>query len=84
MYAIRSYYEFIVDTNVLLEDPKALLQLRNGIENDVFIPYHVLLELNKFKKDPRLGHIVARVVKVLSEHPDAFKILKAGKIADVV
>lgn len=74
--------QFIVDTNVLLEDPKALLQLRNGIENDVFIPYHVLLELNKFKKDPRLGHIVARVVKVLSEHPDAFKILKAGKIAD--
>lgn len=74
--------QFIVDTNVLLEDPQALMQLRNGIENDVFIPYHVLLELNKFKKDPRLGHIVTRVVKVLSEHPDDFKILKTDKIAD--
>lgn len=74
--------QFIVDTNVLLEDPKALLQLRNGAENDVFIPYHVLLELNKFKKDPRLGHIVSRVVALLAEHPDAFRILKAERIAE--
>jgi PhoH-like ATPase len=37
---------YIVDTNVLLEDPNALLKLRNGNENSIYLPYHVLLELN--------------------------------------
>ncbi len=73
--------DYIVDTNVLLDDPDALVKLRNGNENQVYIPYHVLLELNKFKKDPRLGHIVAKVIQHLSEHSDQFTILKAGKIA---
>ena len=48
---------YVVDTNVLLEDPNALFKLRNGNENTIYIPYHVLLELNKFKKDPRLSSV---------------------------
>ena len=60
-----------VDTNVLLDDPEALFKLRNGSENHIFIPYHVLLELDKFKKDPRLGHIVAKVVEH-AEHVTGF------------
>lgn len=74
---------YVVDTNVLLDDPGALFKLRNGNENRVFIPYHVLLELNKFKKDPRLGHIVAKVIGHLSEHPDQFTILQTQKVADI-
>lgn len=73
--------DYIVDTNVLLDDPDALVKLRNGNDNKVFIPYHVLLELSKFKKDPRLGHIVAKVIQQLSDHADQYTILKAGKIA---
>jgi PhoH-like ATPase len=72
---------FILDTNVLLEDPNCLSKLRNGNENNIFIPYHVLLELNKLKKDPRLGHIVAQVVHHLSEHPDQYTLLKTDHIA---
>ncbi len=72
---------YVVDTNVLLDDPNALFKLRNGNENHVFIPYHVLLELNKFKKDPRLGHIVAKVITHLSEHPDQFTILSTKDVA---
>lgn len=53
--------QYIIDTNVLLDDPSAPMKLRNGNQSNIYIPYHVLLELNKFKKDPRLGHIVARV-----------------------
>ena len=59
--------QYIIDTNVLLEDPEALFKLRNGNENSVFIPYHVLLELDKLEKNPKLGHIVARVIKYLVE-----------------
>ena len=72
---------YVVDTNVLLDDPAALFKLRNGNENHVFIPYHVLLELNKFKKDPRLGHIVAKVIKHLSDYPDQFTILTTDNVA---
>jgi PhoH-like ATPase len=72
---------YIIDTNVLLDDPAALFKLRNGNENNVFIPYHVLLELNKFKKDPRLGHIVAKVIGYLSDHPDQVTILSTDNVA---
>jgi PhoH-like ATPase len=72
---------YVVDTNVLLDDPGALFKLRNGNENHVFVPYHVLLELNKFKKDPRLGHIVAKVIGHLSDHPDQFTILSTKDVA---
>lgn len=72
---------YVIDTNVLLDDPSALFKLRNGNENHVFIPYHVLLELNKFKKDPRLGHIVAKVIQHLSDHPDQFTILTTQDVA---
>ncbi len=73
---------YVVDTNVLLDDPDALFKLRNGNQNNIFIPYHVLLELNKFKKDPRLGHIVAKVIHYLSDHPDQFKILQTSNVAE--
>jgi PhoH-like ATPase len=72
---------YVVDTNVLLDDPNALFKLRNGNENRVFIPYHVLLELNKFKKDPRLGHIVSKVISHLSDHPEQFTILSTKDVA---
>ena len=73
---------YVIDTNVLLEDPHSLVKLRNGSENLIFIPYHVLLELNKFKKDPKLRHIVARVVEHLVENPDTFKVLNSQAVAD--
>ena len=73
---------YIIDTNVLLEDPNALFKLRNGNENNIYIPYHVLLELNKLKKNPKLRHIVARVIEHLEENPGTFQILNSKKIAD--
>lgn len=73
---------YVVDTNVLLEDPNALFKLRNGNENTIHIPYHVLLELGKFKKDPRLGHIASKAIHHISEFPEHFKLLRADHVAD--
>jgi predicted ribonuclease YlaK len=42
----------------------------------------VLLELNKIKKNPKLRHIVARVIEYLVENPDAFKVLNSNSVAD--
>ncbi|MGE0087071.1 MAG: PhoH family protein [Desulfococcaceae bacterium] len=73
---------YVIDTNVLLEDPAALFKLRNGNENRIYIPYHVLLELGKFKKNPRLGPVVSQVIENLSDHPDQFRILEPAGIAE--
>jgi PhoH-like ATPase len=73
---------YVIDTNVLLEDPSSLLKLRNGSENKVYIPYHVLMELSKFKKDPKLGYIVAKVIQLLNDNPDQYSVLKSNEIAD--
>jgi PhoH-like ATPase len=74
--------QYVLDTNVLLEDPRALEKLRNGNENSIFIPYHVLLELDKLKKDPRLGPIVARIIHRLSDSPESYTLLKSDGLAD--
>lgn len=73
--------EYVVDTNVLLEDPLCLLKLRNGNQNRIFIPRHVLLELNHLRKHPKHRHVVGRVVEQLMADPEAFQVLEAGGIA---
>ncbi len=56
---------FVLDTNVLIENPKCIDALRNGQENKIFIPYTVLTELDKLKKDHRIGHVVSQAVRVI-------------------
>jgi len=56
---------FVLDTNVLIENPKCITALRNGAENKIYIPYTVLTELDGLKKDPRIGHIVAQAVRAI-------------------
>ena len=78
---MKTQKNYVVDTNVLLDDPYALEKLHNCNENKVFIPYHVLLELNKFKNDTRLGYIVSKVVNNLTENPDQYQVLKSNGIS---
>ncbi len=66
-----SMKNYILDTNVLIENPQSIVTLRNGADNNIFIPYHVLIELNQLKTNNRVRHIVAKVVDVLLEHRDS-------------
>jgi len=43
---------YVLDTNVLIENPLSVVKLRNGVENAIHIPYHVLMELENLKKLP--------------------------------
>lgn len=61
---------YILDTNVLIENPQSVLTLRNGNDNNIFIPYHVLIELNQLKTNNRVRHIVSKVVDVLLDNKD--------------
>ncbi|SMF15461.1 PhoH family protein [Desulfovibrio gilichinskyi] len=56
---------FVLDTNVLIENPKCIATLRNGVENKIHIPYTVLTELDKLKRDQRVGHIVTQAIQLI-------------------
>jgi PhoH-like ATPase len=73
---MSSKKHYVVDTNVLIENPGSVLSLKNGEDNEVYIPYHVLIELNKLKTNPRLRHIVANVIDILLEHKDELHFIR--------
>ena len=58
---------YILDTNILLEDPNAISILRNGSENKIIIPRVVLLELDNLKKSNK-RHLVSKAVKAIEEN----------------
>lgn len=68
--------KYVIDTNVLLEDENAITVLRNGSENEIYIPWMVLKEIDGLKKDSKLKHKVAATVRSLNENNEFIKILK--------
>ncbi|MCK9419198.1 MAG: PhoH family protein [Nitrospirae bacterium] len=57
---------FVLDTNVLLHDPRAIFSFQ---DNDVVIPIVVIEELDKFKKDVNeIGRNARQVSRILDEH----------------
>ena len=61
---------YIVDTNVLLEDSEALKILINGVENHIWIPDVVLDELDGLKKNSRLKWRALDSIKKINEYSD--------------
>ncbi|WP_045223155.1 PhoH family protein [Desulfonatronum thioautotrophicum] len=70
---------YFIDTNVLLDDPESILVLRNGMENNIFLPHTVLEELDKHKTDSRLGHQAQQALSYLLEHKDEFDLLHRNR-----
>ncbi len=56
----------VPDTNVLINDPYCLDRFING-GNKIVIPLTVLTELDKLKKDPRLGLDVREVIRQIEK-----------------
>ena len=60
---------FVLDTNVLLHDPQALLRFQ---DNQVVVPIEVVEEIDRFKRDPsekgRNARQVSRLLDDLRTH----------------
>ncbi len=69
---------YVIDTNVLIENPNSVRALRNGNENNIFIPYHVLMELETLKNTPKLRHIVSKVISSLIDNRDNITFIRNG------
>lgn len=61
---------YILDTNILIEDPKCIETLRNGEENDIIIPHSVLLELDKLKRESKVRHCVFAAIAEIEKNFD--------------
>lgn len=66
---------YVVDTNVLLDNYESITILRNGEENEIFIPLQVILELDNLKKEPRLSYIVSKVVDEIIKNREFINIV---------
>lgn len=72
---MNTHKHYVLDTNVLLEDPSVLFKLRNGSQNRIYIPFHVIMELDRLKKKRGLGPVITQIVRNLSEFPDYYQVL---------
>jgi PhoH-like ATPase len=69
---------FVLDTNVLLHDPKALYGFD---DNDVVVPIHVIEEIDNFKRDlSSLGRNARQVSRSLDEFRRAGKLREGVSI----
>lgn len=59
--------DYVIDTNVAIENPSCVTVLRNGSQNNVFVPKNVLFELDRLKKDSRISHVAVRAAKSLGK-----------------
>jgi len=66
---------YVLDTNVLIENPSCIISLKNGSDNAIYIPYHVLMELEHLKNTPKLRHIVSKVIQLLLDNKDSIKFI---------
>jgi PhoH-like ATPase len=69
---------FVLDTNVLLHDPRAIFSFE---ENDVIIPIVVIEELDKFKKGiDETGRNARQVSRILDEHRQKGKLSQGVRL----
>ncbi len=69
---------FVIDTNVLLHDPRAIFSFE---ENDVIIPIVVIEELDKFKKGiDEIGRNARQVSRILDEFRQKGKLSQGVKL----
>ena len=71
---------YVIDTNILLDDCNCIRILRNGAENKVYIPKTVLLELDHLKRDPAKRHLVSKAVDAILENFDHIEFIDTAGI----
>ena len=62
--AVTAPAGYILDTSVLLSDPKAILRFA---EHEVILPLVVITELEKKRHDPELGYFARSALRLLDE-----------------
>jgi len=67
--------DYVIDTNVLIDNPNSLEILRNGEENNIYLPLEVIIELDKLKTNSQIGGMVREAINSIIEHKDWIHII---------
>lgn len=59
---------YIIDTNILIDSPECIDILRNGEENNIFLPIEVIHELDSLKKNDRLRYLVNLAIENINKN----------------
>jgi PhoH-like ATPase len=62
--------DYVIDTNVLIDNPNSLEILRNGEENNIYLPLEVIIELDKLKTSPRIGGLVREAINFIIKNKE--------------
>jgi len=66
---------YVIDTNVLIDNPECIDILRNGEENNVFLSIDVIHELDSLKKNERLRHLINTAINNINKNLDYITII---------
>lgn len=66
---------YIIDTNILIDNPDCIEILRNGEENNIFIPIEVINELDNLKKNDRVRHLINTAIENITKNLDNITII---------
>jgi len=69
---------YIIDTNILIDNPDCIDILRNGEENNIYLPIEVIYELDSLKKNRQLSHLVHMAIENINKNIDQITII--GKL----
>lgn len=67
---------YILDTNVLIDDPECVKRFYDNGDNEVILPFQVLMELDGLKRDEKKQHLVRRCVNSILENYEKIRFLK--------
>lgn len=74
---------FVIDTNVLIDDPNALKVLQNGEENKVYVPWTIIEELDQIKSRVKIRHRALEAIDKLSLDDELVQILPKVDIKEL-
>lgn len=66
---------YFVDTNILIDNPDAVEILSDNKQNEVYIHYQIINELDRLKHNQKLSHTVALVVSNLVNQKELFTLV---------
>ena len=70
---------FFIDTNVMIDAPDAINVLQSEDNNQIYIPWTVIQELDKLKTTTKVRHKVYEAIKILENANENIHILEPAK-----
>ncbi len=70
---------YIIETSVLMDNPESIKLLRNGNENNIYIPKTTIEEIDSLKHKENKKYLALKVIDAIEKYKDLYEILDTEK-----